>query len=98
MSSLLTYSSLAAEAALAFGLWLPRLRYVVMAAGIGLHLGIKASLLIGWFSPAVVSSYLAFVPAEQLRRNVETVIAKLTIRAAVGAQGSAPDPALRLSS
>lgn len=67
VSAVLTYSSLAVEAALAFGLWLPRLRYWVMAAGVGLHLGIETSLLIGWFSLAVISSYLAFVPPETLR-------------------------------
>jgi hypothetical protein len=70
VSAVLTYSSLAVEASLAFGLWLPRLRYWVMAAGIGLHLGIEASLLIGWFSLAIVSSYVAFVPPDHLRRAV----------------------------
>ena len=97
VSTLLTYSSLAVEAALAFGLWLPRLRYVVMAAGIGLHLGIETSLLIGWFSLAVVSSYLAFVPAEHLRRAVAGVRVD-RVRAAVAARGSARDPAPPLSS
>ena len=70
VSAILTYSSLAVEASLAFGLWLPRLRYWVMAAGVGLHLGIEASLLIGWFSLAIVSSYVVFVPPEHLRRAV----------------------------
>jgi hypothetical protein len=70
VSAVLTYASLVVESALAVGLWLPRLRYPVMLAGIGLHLGIEASLLIGWFSLAVVSSYLAFVPAADLRRAV----------------------------
>jgi hypothetical protein len=73
VSAILTYSSLAVEASLAFGLWLPRLRYWVMAAGVGLHLGIEGSLLIGWFSLAIVSSYLAFVPPEHLRRAVAWV-------------------------
>ncbi len=67
ISTLLTYSSLVVEAALAFGLWLPRLRYVVMAAGVGLHLGIELTLLIGWFSLAVIGSYLAFVEPSHLR-------------------------------
>jgi hypothetical protein len=90
VSSVLTYSSLAVEASLAFGLWLPRLRYWLMAAGIGLHLGIEASLLIGWFSLAVISSYLAFVPPEHLRLAVGKI---RELRAKVSARGSAPDPA-----
>jgi hypothetical protein len=82
-SALLTYSSLVVEAALAFGLWLPRLRYWVMAAGVGLHLGIEVSLLIGWFSFAVICAYVAFVPAGHLR----------SVRAAVAARVSARGPA-----
>jgi hypothetical protein len=89
VSAVLTYSSLAVEASLAFGLWLPRLRYWVMAAGVGLHLGIEASLLIGFFSLAVISSYLAFVPPEHLRALVARV---QTLRAARGAPASARDP------
>lgn len=89
VSAVLTYSSLAVEASLAFGLWLPRLRYWVMAAGVGLHLGIEASLLIGFFSLAVISSYLAFVPPEHLRALVARVQA---LRAARAAPASARDP------
>ncbi|MCW2570607.1 MAG: hypothetical protein JWO88_665 [Frankiales bacterium] len=89
VSAVLTYSSLAVEASLAFGLWLPRLRYWVMAAGVGLHLGIEASLLIGFFSLAVISSYLAFVPPEHLR----ALVARLQgLRARGAAPGSARDP------
>ena len=90
VSALFTYSALAVEASLAFGLWLPRLRYWVMAAGIGLHLGIEASLLIGWFSLAIISSYLAFVPPEHLRAAVARA---RELRARGAARGSAPDPA-----
>jgi hypothetical protein len=86
VSALLTYSSLLVEASLAVCLWLPRLRYPAMVAGIGLHLGIEAALLIGWFSLAVISSYVAFVPAADLRRVVE----RFTARAA--APRSARDP------
>ena len=88
VSAVLTYSSLAVEAALAFGLWLPRLRYWVMAAGIGLHLGIEASLLIGWFSLAVVSSYLAFVPPAHLRAARAAVAARVSARGPVRLRSS----------
>jgi hypothetical protein len=90
VSAVFTYSALAVEASLSFGLWLPRLRYWVMAAGVGLHLGIEASLLIGWFSLAVISSYLAFVPPEHLRIAVARA---RELRAKVAARGSEPDPA-----
>ena len=68
VSALLTYGTLVVEAFLVVGLWLPRTRWWAMAAGVAIHLGIEATLLIGWFSLTVISCYLAFVPAAVLRR------------------------------
>lgn len=73
VSAWLTYGTLVVEGALVVGLWLPRVRYLVMAAGASIHLGIEATLLIGWFSLAIVASYLAFVPAAHLRAVVSRV-------------------------
>lgn len=73
VSAWLTYGTLVIEGALVVGLWMPRLRYLVMAAGASIHLGIEATLLIGWFSLAILASYLAFVPAEHLRSLVARV-------------------------
>ena len=93
-STILTYSSLLIEAALVIGLWLPRLRYPVMAAGVGLHLGIEATLLIGWFSLAIISSYLVFVQPEHLRAAVgrlQEVRARRLVRRMTGRRaGAAP--------
>jgi hypothetical protein len=72
-SALMTYGTLVVEGALVFGLWLPRFRWWVMAAGVSIHLGIEATLLIGWFSLTVISCYLAFVPPEIMRRAVTLV-------------------------
>ena len=68
VSALLTYGTLVVEAFLVVGLWLPRTRWWAMAAGVAIHLGIEATLLIGWFSLTVITCYLAFVPAAALRR------------------------------
>lgn len=68
LSAVLTYGTLVVEALLVVGLWLSRTRWWAMAAGAGIHLGIEATLLIGWFSLTVLACYLAFVPAESLRR------------------------------
>ena len=68
VSALLTYGTLVAEAFLVVGLWLNKTRWLAIAAGIAVHLGIEATLLIGWFSLTVIACYLAFVPAEDLRR------------------------------
>ncbi|MFN2537860.1 MAG: HTTM domain-containing protein [Mycobacteriales bacterium] len=68
VSALLTYGTLVAEGFLVFGMWFPRTRWKAMAAGVAIHLGIEATLLIGWFSLTIISCYLAFVPAETLHR------------------------------
>ena len=70
VSAVLTYGTLLVEAFLVFGLWLPRTRWWAMAAGAAIHLGIEATLLIGWFSLTILSCYLAFVPADVLRTAV----------------------------
>ena len=69
-SAALTYGTLLVEAGLVVGLWLPRTRWWAMAGGIAIHLGIEGTLLIGWFSLTVICCYLAFVPADVLRRVV----------------------------
>lgn len=71
VSALLTYGTLVVEAFLVVGLWLPRARWWAMGAGVSIHLGIEATLLIGWFSLTVIACYLAFVPAEVLRRILQ---------------------------
>jgi hypothetical protein len=77
VSALMTYGTLVVEGALVFGLWLPRFRWVAMAAGVSIHLGIEATLLIGWFSLTVIACYLAFVPAEVLRTVVGRVVSRI---------------------
>lgn len=67
-SALATYGTLVVEAFLVVGLWKASTRWWAMAAGVAIHLGIEATLLIGWFSLTVIACYLAFVPADVLRR------------------------------
>ncbi len=78
VSALLTYGTLLVEAALVAGLWMPRARWWVMGAGVAIHLGIEATLLVGWFSLTVIACYLAFVPAPVLRAAVARVHARGT--------------------
>jgi len=89
VSALLTYGTLLAEAFLIIGLWLPKARWWAMAAGVGIHLGIEATLLIGWFSLTVIACYLAFVPADALRRAVGRAAA---IRGTPAKMDSPPTP------
>ena len=67
VSAVLTYGTLVAEAFLVLGLWFARTRWLAILVGISIHLGIEATLLIGWFSLTILACYLAFVPPEVLR-------------------------------
>jgi hypothetical protein len=68
IAAVLTYGTLLVEFFLVFGMWLPKTRWYAMALGVSIHLGIEATLLIGWFSLTIIATYLAFVPAVTLRR------------------------------
>jgi vitamin K-dependent gamma-carboxylase-like protein len=95
VSAVLTYGTLATEIFLTFGLWRPRLRWWAIGAGLLLHLGIEATILVGWFSLAVIACYLAFVPAESLRSGVTWARAR-ALRAggqSAGASASSGAPA-----
>jgi hypothetical protein len=81
-AAMLTYGTLATEIFLVFGLWMRRTRWWAMGAGVALHLGIEATILIGWFSLAIIACYLAFVPAETLRALVARMQARVRHRSA----------------
>ena len=86
---LLTFGTLALEAALAVLVWNRAARPWVLGAGVALHLGIEYSLLIGFFSLAVLTMYLAFVPPDTAGRLVLAV----RDRARAAAPTAGRDPA-----
>jgi hypothetical protein len=67
-SAILTYGTLVTESFLIVGLWFRKTRWWAIGAGLAMHLAIEATILTGWFSLAIISCYLAFVPGSALRR------------------------------
>jgi hypothetical protein len=63
---LMTWSTLAIELSLGTVVWIRRLRYWVLLAGVGLHAAIEYALNIPLFSLTVVASYLTFVEPRDL--------------------------------
>ena len=61
VSGAMTYGTLAAELMLALLIWNRAARPLVLAIGVGLHLGIGFSLRIGFFSETMLTAYLAFL-------------------------------------
>lgn len=66
----LTWSTLLFEVGFAVAVWNRRLRPWVLGAGVLFHLGIEAFLDIGFFSMAMWTAYLAFVPPDVADRVV----------------------------
>ena len=73
LTHVLTYGVLVLEASLGVLVWVPRLRPWVLLSGVCLHLGIEYRLRVGFFSWAMLTTYLAFVPGA----TAERVLARL---------------------
>jgi hypothetical protein len=50
--------------------WLVDLRWPMLGFGVAMHVGIQIALYVAWFSPLVVSSYLAFMTPDEAGRLV----------------------------
>jgi hypothetical protein len=66
--NLLTYGAQAIELSLGVLVWNRAARPYVLVLGVLLHLGIDSSILVGFFSYAMLASYLTFVPPETATR------------------------------
>jgi hypothetical protein len=70
MSEFLTFGTLALEAALGILIWNRAARPWIVTMGILMHIGIDLSLLVGFFSFAMIVCYITFIPADTARRRV----------------------------
>ena len=70
-----TYGTLIVEAGLALLIWHPRSRFPALAAGVLLHLGIDASIRVGFFTLAVFTAYLSFADPAWVRAKVNAGVA-----------------------
>jgi hypothetical protein len=70
LSELLTFGTLALEVSLGILVWNRTARPWVLTLGILMHLGIDFSLLVGFFSFAIIVSYIAFIPPETASQRI----------------------------
>jgi hypothetical protein len=68
LTQLATYGTLAAEAAIGVLVWNRAARPWVLALGVLLHLSIEITLAVGFFSLAMLTLYLAFLPPDRAER------------------------------
>ena len=70
LTELLTFGTLLLELSLAIFIWNRVLRPWVLALGVLLHLSIGFSIMVGFFTMLMLTTYLAFVPPETARNLV----------------------------
>jgi uncharacterized membrane protein YphA (DoxX/SURF4 family) len=68
-----TYGVLVVEFSLGVLVWIRKLRPWVLLAGVCLHLGIEYRMRVGFFSWAILVTYLAWVPADVAERVLARV-------------------------
>lgn len=68
--NLLTWATLAFEACFLFLVWNRRVRPWLLLVGVAFHLGIDLMFDVGFFTPALLLCYLAFLPPETADRWV----------------------------
>lgn len=74
LSELLTFGTLALEASLGILIWNRAARPWVLALGILMHLGIDLSILVGFFSYAMIVCYITFIPTNTASRLIITTL------------------------
>lgn len=78
VTELLTYGTLATELAIAILVWNRAARPWVLALGVLLHVSIDLTIMVGFFSAAMLAAYLSFVPPETASARILT--ARDTVR------------------
>ena len=63
-----TWAVLFGELLIGILIWNRRCRPIVAIIGTALHLAIMVTIAVGFFSPAMLLLYLAFIPAETAKR------------------------------
>ena len=65
--NLITWATVGIEMALGTIVWVPRLRLYILGLGVALHLGIEYSMNIPLFSALMITSYITFLNAADIR-------------------------------
>jgi hypothetical protein len=92
LSNLMTFGTLAIESSIAILVWNRKARPWVLAAGVAMHLAIDLNIMVGFFSFAMLTAYLAFVPPETTERILRRIRERKRSTAAV-LQAAAPSEA-----
>jgi hypothetical protein len=96
-SNIMTLGTLALETALAFLVWNRKARPYVLVLGVFMHVAIAINIMVGFFSMAILTAYIAFVPPETMTKVLERFAGRLArskigVLQRLGATGGVPAP------
>jgi hypothetical protein len=92
LTELATYGTLAAELGVGILVWNRVARPWILAVGVLLHLSIELTLAVGFFSAAMVTLYLTFLPPQRAEQVLLWVRAKVARRRPDREPDPAPEP------
>ena len=69
--TVLTYATEALEISAPFALWLRKTRIFYALALMGLHVGLEAVAIVGWWQPMMIVLLVVFLPPAWLRRGLD---------------------------
>ena len=93
VTNLMTFGTLAVEASLAVLVWNRKARPWVLAAGAIMHIAIAINIMIGFFTMAMLTAYLAFTPPETMDRVLDRLRARRRRRSDATAPAAVGRPA-----
>jgi hypothetical protein len=91
LTELMTFDTLLLELSLAVLIWHRVLRPWVLAGGVLLHLSIGFSIMVGFFTMLMLTTYLAFVPPDTARNLLLSARQEWRRRRTTARRGSLPD-------
>ena len=88
ITNFMTLGTLALEAALAILVWNRKARPYVLVLGALMHIAIALNIMVGFFSMAILTAYLAFVPPETMITVVQKAARRFRRSSKVDAPGA----------
>jgi hypothetical protein len=74
LTNIMTLGTLALEASLAILVWNRKARPYVLVLGALMHIAIALNIMVGFFSMAILTAYLAFVPPETMAVTIQKAL------------------------
>lgn len=92
-ANLMTFGTLALETSLAILVWNRKARPYVLSLGVVMHVLIALNIIVGFFSMAILTSYLSFIPPDTMTSVIDRARKRSGRKRAAPAENVAVTPA-----